>query len=95
MSRKFRALFSNRITILEGGIESGFNRIEDDAYPKRLLHVKGGMNTVVKSVPISWESLNSGDSFILDTGSPVKDADGKVKEGMTDGELHECHRKYI
>eukprot|EP00038_Savillea_parva_P007724 m.172141 g.172141 ORF g.172141 m.172141 type:complete len:873 (-) comp13479_c0_seq1:84-2702(-) len=87
MSRKFRALFSNRITILEGGIESGFNRIEDDAYPKRLLHVKGGMNTVVKSVPISWESLNSGDSFILDTGSPVKDADGKVKEGMTDGNL--------
>lgn len=43
------------------------------------------MNTVVKSVPISWKSLNSGDSFILDTGSPAKDADGKVKEGMTDG----------
>lgn len=87
MSRKFQALFNNRITIMEGGIESGFNKVEDDCYPKRLLHVKGGMNTIVKQVPISWKSLNSGDSFILDTGAPAKDADGKVKEGMTDGML--------
>lgn len=80
MSRKFQALFNNRIVILEGGIESGFNAVEENAYPKRLLHVKGGMNTLVKQVPVSWESLNSGDSFILDTGNPVKDKDGKVKQ---------------
>lgn len=40
MSRKFQALFNNRITIMEGGIESGFNHVEETCYPKRLLHVK-------------------------------------------------------
>lgn len=85
-SRKFRALFK-KITVMEGGIESGFNHVEDETFRKRLLHVKGGMNTIVREVPVSWESLNAGDSFILDSGTPVKDKDGNIKTGETDGML--------
>ena len=77
-SAKFRSLFKH-VTYMEGGIESGFTHVEATSYPKRLLWVKGSMNTVVRQVPLSWESMNSGDSFILDTGEPVGDA------GETDG----------
>eukprot|EP00040_Diaphanoeca_grandis_P028754 m.166936 g.166936 ORF g.166936 m.166936 type:complete len:874 (-) comp31447_c0_seq1:212-2833(-) len=84
-SRAFRKIFPH-LTILEGGIESGFTHVEEDSYKKRLLHVKGGMNTVVRDVKIDWTSLNSGDSFILDTGKPVQEG-GKNKEGFTDGNL--------
>lgn len=84
-TRAFREIFK-KITVMEGGIESGFNHVEDESYRKRLLHVKGGMNTIVREVPLSWESMNSGDSFILDTGKPAS-VGGKPKAGYTDGML--------
>jgi len=33
-----------------------------------MLQIKGKLNTVAMEVPISVESLNSGDSFLLDAG---------------------------
>jgi len=84
-SRAFRKIFSN-ITVMQGGIESGFNHVEATIFKKRLLHVKGGMNTLVRDVDVDWKSLNSGDSFILDTGGPGIE-DGKPKDGFTDGML--------
>jgi hypothetical protein len=42
-------------------------------------------NVTVRQVPLSWESLNMGDSFVLDSGSPVE-GEG-VPPGRTDGML--------
>eukprot|EP00039_Didymoeca_costata_P025487 m.13551 g.13551 ORF g.13551 m.13551 type:complete len:877 (-) comp4878_c0_seq1:93-2723(-) len=86
-SKKFKSLFK-RLVIMEGGIESGFEHVEEEVYEKQLLWIKGNMgNIVVRKVPLSWESLNSGDSFVLCSGNAVKDEKGKVKEGFTDGKL--------
>lgn len=48
------------------GIGTGFNHVEEEKVRSRLLHCKGRMNVVVKEVPISYKSLNSGDSFIFE-----------------------------
>jgi hypothetical protein len=51
-----------------GGVDSGFTHVERDAWPTRLLHVKGRRAVRVLQVPLSLSSLNSGDVFILDAG---------------------------
>ena len=56
------------IRILKGGAESGFNRVKPTEYKPRLLHVKGRRNIRVTEVPLSCDSLNSGDVFVLDAG---------------------------
>ena len=69
----FLSYFPNRtIEILDGGIESGFNHVEEKKYQPRLLHVKGKRNNIrVTQVGLSCKSLNSGDSFILDLGMEI------------------------
>lgn len=66
-SKRFRSLFKH-IEIMEGGVDSGFNHVEEQSYRPRLLHVKGTLNVLVREVPLSYESLNQGDSFIYDGG---------------------------
>lgn len=56
------------IRILAGGVDSGFNKVKATEYTPRLLHVKGRRNVRVMQVPMSSESLNSGDVFVLDAG---------------------------
>lgn len=56
------------IEYLPGGVESGFNKVERDVYPTRLLQVKGKRTVRCTSVPVSSASLNTGDCFILDMG---------------------------
>jgi gelsolin len=67
-SELFLSYFPNRsITILKGGIETGFRHVKPDEYRTRLLHVKGKLSCVrVTEVALSASSLNSGDIFILD-----------------------------
>jgi len=80
-SRAFKKLFKS-ITIMPGGIDSGFNKVGKVSYPKRLLHVKGKMgNVTVKKVPLTWTSINRGDCFVLDSGGPDED----YPVGNTDG----------
>ncbi len=55
---------------MPGGVESGFRKVDRDAYTSRLLHVKGKRTVRYWEVPLSSASLNTGDVFILD------DADG-------------------
>jgi len=54
---------------MEGGIESGFKKIEEST-DSILYHIKGRRNPVLQQVPLSGESLNDGDVFILQ--SPKK-----------------------
>ena len=57
------------IIILEGGIDSGFVKVKPEEYRPRLLHVRGIGSCVHSSeVPLSVESLNDEDVFIIDDG---------------------------
>jgi len=67
-SKKFLDLF-NKMTILEGGVESGFHKVKPENYKPRLLHITGYKQLVqVYQRPIKPESLNNSDSFVLDCG---------------------------
>ena len=55
------------VTYLKGGIESGFNHVEEEKREAVLLHVKGVRGAVIlKEVERRKDSMNSGDVFILD-----------------------------
>jgi len=67
-SERFLKLWK-KIRILDGGIESGFNKMKPDEYKPKLLHITGFKKHVeVFQVPMTVESLTSHDSFILDQG---------------------------
>ena len=67
-SEDFRNLFEE-IIVEEGGIESGFKKIEQEKWPVRLLRVyMDGKTPRTQELPLSLSSLTQEDSFILDTG---------------------------
>lgn len=71
-SPQFMSLFkATGIQYLKGGVESGFKHVDRDSFEARLLHLKGSRNVRVSQVPISVESLNDGDVFILDLGRKI------------------------
>lgn len=80
-SKEFLSLFP-KIIIQHGGIDSGFNHVTPEAYRPRLLHVKGTIQrAVVREVPLSAHSLNSGDVFVVDLGLEVIQFNGKGSGG--------------
>ncbi len=76
-SNLFLGYFNNQITILEGGVDSGFNHVKPETYTPRLLHFKGRKNIRITEVPRERASLNSGDVFILDAGMKLYQFHGK------------------
>lgn len=73
---------NNAITILSGGVDSGFNHVEPEEYGSRLLHIKGKLKCVrVTEVEMSAASLNSGDIFILDKGLELYQMNGSNSSG--------------
>jgi hypothetical protein len=56
---------------LDGGVESGFNKVERDVYKTRLLQCKGKRTVRVNEVKAEFDSLNCGDVFILDKGLKI------------------------
>eukprot|EP01083_Nonionella_stella_P277228 942465_1 len=70
-SKEFVQLFE-KITILSGGVESGFNHVEPESYDPRLLKVVVKFKKVqVYQVKLESNSLNSVDVFILDGGLKI------------------------
>lgn len=70
-SSEFQNMFGE-IKYLSGGVESGFNHVEPDAYIPKLLQVRKTKRTVkVTEVPLARGSLNEGDCFILDAGAKI------------------------
>lgn len=81
-SKYFLDLFG-RMTILEGGIDSGFNHVKPTEYQPRLLHVrsygKGRKRKVqVTQKSLEPDSLNDDDTFILDAGLEVYQWNGST-----------------
>lgn len=68
---------SGGVQLLEGGIESGFNIVKPESFAPRVLHLKGRKNIRVTQVPLSSESFNEGDVFILDKGLDIYQWQGK------------------
>lgn len=70
-SNSFLSLFRDGFQIVEGGIESGFRKVDNEGFETRLLHVKGVRNARITRVELSAKSLNHGDVFILDCGKTL------------------------
>lgn len=67
-SQQFLDLW-DKMRVLDGGIDSGFNKVKPEKYEPRLLHVTGYKKHVqVFQVKMTTDSLNNHDSFILDCG---------------------------
>ncbi|XP_068559550.1 gelsolin-like isoform X2 [Cebidichthys violaceus] len=71
-SRTFTGYFKTGLKYMKGGVASGFQHVStNDVDVQRLLHVKGRRVIRATEVPVSWESFNQGDSFILDLGEEI------------------------
>ncbi|XP_050394961.1 actin depolymerising venom protein gelsolin 1 [Patella vulgata] len=70
-SKLFLSYFKKGIKYLDGGVESGFTKVERGVYEKRLMQVKGKRNVRVRQVKCDVSSLNQGDVFILDSGLTI------------------------
>lgn len=64
----FMSYWKKGLHYLKGGVDSGFRHVEPTTYEPRLLLVKGKRYPRVFEVPVKAESLNEGDTFILDLG---------------------------
>jgi len=73
----FMSYFKGQITIMEGGVDTGFKHVKPEEYKPRLLQFKGKKNVRVTEVPLARDSLNSGDVFILDNGLTLWQFNGK------------------
>ncbi|XP_069368173.1 villin-1 isoform X3 [Paralichthys olivaceus] len=71
-SPRFRGYFKNGLIYKKGGVASGFNHVDTNAYNiLRLLHVKGRKHVTAREVEVSWNSFNNGDIFLLDMGKAI------------------------
>jgi hypothetical protein len=77
-SEQFGSYFPGGIRTMDGGVDSGFNKVEPEKYRPRLLHLKGQKTIRVSEVKCEWKSLNDGDAFILDAGLTVFQWNGKT-----------------
>jgi gelsolin len=77
-SPAFQALFPNGITLLEGGVDTGFKSVKPEEYKPRLLHIKGTKKSIsAVQVALAGSSFNEGDAFILDLGLNIHVWNGK------------------
>lgn len=83
-SALFLSYFKPSISIMSGGIESGFRRVKDKAdYRARLLRiVQRGKKVSSFEVPMCNGALNHGDVYILDRGREVYQWQGSGSTGM-------------
>nr|XP_046242372.1 gelsolin-like [Scatophagus argus] len=71
-SSTFTGYFKSGLKYMKGGVASGFQHVvTNDVEVLRLLQVKGRRVIRATEVPVSWESFNQGDSFILDLGGEI------------------------
>ncbi|KAI8846228.1 hypothetical protein BC829DRAFT_376011 [Chytridium lagenaria] len=85
--------------VQEGGVESGFRHVKPEEYRPRLFQVRvnpgrrGDSGLVIREVPTTYKSLNSGDVFIYDSGVSVFQWNGKSASGIEKAKAAEFSRK--
>ncbi|XP_016011409.2 gelsolin isoform X2 [Rousettus aegyptiacus] len=71
-SGTFLGYFKSGIKYKKGGVASGFKHVvPNEVVVQRLLQVKGRRVVRATEVPVSWDSFNNGDCFILDLGNDI------------------------
>uniref|UniRef100_A0A8C7JYN8 Gelsolin n=1 Tax=Oncorhynchus kisutch TaxID=8019 RepID=A0A8C7JYN8_ONCKI len=71
-SKVFLGYFKAGLKYLKGGVASGFKHVvTNEVVMQRVLQVKGRRVVRATEVPVSWDSFNQGDCFILDLGSEI------------------------
>lgn len=71
-SNTFVGYFKGGLKYKAGGVASGFQHVvTNDLSAERLLHIKGRRVVRANEVPLTWNSFNSGDCFIIDLGSVI------------------------
>lgn len=67
-SPEFLSLFKIRIEILNGGVESGFVKVQKiEDYPMKLFHIaRNQYVTRINEIPVNHIHLNNDDCFVLD-----------------------------
>ncbi|XP_054544554.1 gelsolin isoform X2 [Talpa occidentalis] len=71
-STTFLGYFKSGLKYKKGGVASGFKHVvPNEVSVQRLFQVKGKRTSRATEVPVSWESFNNGDCFILDLGNDV------------------------
>ncbi|XP_060613352.2 gelsolin isoform X1 [Anolis sagrei] len=69
-SPTFLGYFKSGLKYKAGGVASGFRHVvPNEVTVQRLFQVKGRRTVRATEVPVSWESFNNGDCFILDLGA--------------------------
>lgn len=68
------------MTLMEGGIASGFNHVKPEEYKTKLFQIQGTKRANIKSCEVECEgkSLNNGDVFVLDAGLNIIQWNGKT-----------------
>ena len=60
-SAKFREYFGGKLKYLEGGVESGFNHVEEEEFEVSIYQIKGTRGMVeIKEVALSRDQMNEG-----------------------------------
>jgi len=80
-SKLFQSYFPHGLRFMEGGVDSGFNKVKPKEYKPRLLQLKGKRRVRLVEVPLEAKSVNSGDVFILDVGMQLIQFNGKESCG--------------
>ncbi|XP_041098671.1 gelsolin-like isoform X1 [Polyodon spathula] len=71
-SHTFLGYFKSGLKYKEGGVASGFRHVvTNEVTVQRVLQVKGRRVVRATEVPVSWDSFNQGDCFILDLGNEI------------------------
>uniref|UniRef100_A0A671KBK2 Gelsolin n=1 Tax=Sinocyclocheilus anshuiensis TaxID=1608454 RepID=A0A671KBK2_9TELE len=71
-SKTFVGYFKSGLKYMQGGVASGFKHVASgEVNVKRVLHVSGRRVVRAIEVPVSWDSFNQGDCFILDFGQEI------------------------
>eukprot|EP00071_Canis_lupus_P047185 XP_022280742.1 gelsolin [Canis lupus familiaris] len=71
-SATFLGYFKSGLKYKKGGVASGFKHVvPNEVVVQRLFQVKGRRVVRATEVPVSWDSFNNGDCFILDLGNNI------------------------
>merc|ERR1712061_783201 len=66
-SEAFKALFSNGVSYMDGGVNSGFKHVVPEGYDTKMYQVRKVKGTVeIIQAPLHTNVIHKGDCFILD-----------------------------